>query len=593
MLFTLVAVVFTWPLAANLTGVPAGDAFVFTHCFWLYKKALVAFQNPFFTNYIFYPEGVNLAFQSGTFGNFLLTLPVTLLAGPAAGVNVSYLMTLVLAAWFTHLLVYRITGDLLASLAAAFIYSFSFMHTGHGVGHLNISSFHCLPAVLYALYRTFAARSWRWPVVAGIFCGLTVLTDQLHTILVAGACTAVFFWCLRNRLLLALPIRGILLRFTLIAVIGLAIASPYLVALFSFMGRGSAPLEQGIFDRGGANVFAADLLGFVMHPAGYGIFAKQFRELFPGFGNPQPFLGVVVMLLLLWQALSRRGGTLVKCLWISAGITFVLSLGPTLHIGGRWQWGSDGSFIRLPYFYFAKLPLFAQIRTPDRFHIATSFAVALLVAFALISLRKYLADRVTEKSAKIIVAGIMLLMAAEYLPPAGVAHQVPDSKVLRMIGKEPDNAPLLWLPLSRSSSFARNGMESSIKAMYYQTIHEKPILNGLISRVSSEQLEFNHPVLDMLVEAGNLDRQRVAGGTPIFEPGELDQVCSDAMRKRPLWSELRKAYGFRHIVVQKPFDQPGWATSKYVECLTGQSLVEELQGGISSINLRQGEQTWK
>jgi len=585
MLFTLVSVVFTWPLAANLNGVPAGDAFVFTHCFWLYKKALIAFQNPFFTNYIFYPEGVNLAFQSGTFGNFLLTLPVTLLAGPVAGVNISFLLTFVLASWFTYLLVYRITGDLLASLAAAFIYSFSFMHTGHGVSHLNISSIHCLPAVLYALFRTFEVRSWGWPVVAGIFSGLTVLTDQLQTILVAGASTAAFIWCLRNRRLLAFPIGGILARFVLIAVIGLAIASPYLVALFSFMDKGSAPLEQGIFDRGGANVFAADLLGFVMHPAGYGIFAKQFHELFPGFGNPQPFLGVVVMLLLLWQAVSRRGGVIVKCLWISAGITFVLSLGPTLHIGGRWQWGGDGSFIKLPYFYIAKLPLFAQIRTPDRFHIVTSFAIAFLVAFALISLRKYLADRFSPKAGWIILGGVMLLMVAEYLPPRGVAHQVPDSEMLRTIGKEPDKAPLLWLPLSRASSFARNGMESSVKAMYYQTIHGKPILNGLISRVSSEQLEFNHPVLDMLVEAGNLDRQRVAGGTPTFEPGELDQVCSDAMRMRPLWSDLRKVYGFRHIVVQKPFDQPGWATNKYIECLTGQSLVEELQGGISYINL--------
>ena len=115
---------FTWPLALNLNSTPGGDAYVFAHSFWWFKKALSSFANPFYTNYIFYPEGVNLAFQSGTFGNFLLTLPVTFLAGPIVGVNIALMLTFVLAAWFTFLLAYRLTGDLLASMAAAFIYGF-------------------------------------------------------------------------------------------------------------------------------------------------------------------------------------------------------------------------------------------------------------------------------------------------------------------------------------------------------------------------------------------------------------------------------------------------------------------------------------
>jgi hypothetical protein len=586
-LFVALAVIFTWPLIINLSGIPGGDSFVFTHCYWWYKKALFSLQNPFVTKYIFYPEGVNLAFQSGTFGNFLITLPVTLFAGPVVGVNISYLLTYILAAWFTFLLAYRITKDIQSSLVAAFLYSFSFMHTGHGVGHLNVSSMHCLPAVLYALYRTIELRSWGWTIVAGTFWGMTILTDQLQTIIVAGASAAVFVWCLSNRRSLGFGLCEIFYRFALILMIGLLLASPYLVAMVSFMGNGSAPLERGMFDAGGSNFFAGDLLGFVLHPRGYGLFVELFNSWLPSYGSPrQLFTGLTTIFLLFYLACSKHTNPFVGKLWIAAALSFVLSLGPTLHIGGRWQWWNDGSFIKLPYFYIAKLPLFAQIRTPDRFHISTGFAVALLVAFALISLRNFFEGRFSKKSARTIVWVIFLLLVIEYLPAVGAMHQVPTSQVLKSIASEPNNAPILWLPLSRSSSFARNGFESSVKAMYYQTIHEKPILNGLISRVSSDLLGFNSTILDSFVYAGNLDRIYSNGSIPSFEPGELDQLCLDALLKRPLWDELRNKYGFRHIIVQAPFDQEGWATNRYVECITGQTLIKEHSGGISYINLK-------
>ncbi len=585
-LFTILTVIFTWPMVINFNGVPGGDAFVFTHCYWWYKKALFSLQNPFFTNYIFYPEGVNLAFQSGTFGNFLLTLPVTLFAGPVAGVNVSYFLTFVLSATFTFLLAYRITKDMSAALVAAFLYTFSVMHAGRGVGHLNVCSIHCLPAVLYALYRALEQRSWLWTGVCGIFFGLTILIDQLQTIIVAGASTAVFVWCLMNHKFLAMRLRDVVYHFALIAGISLIVASPYLYAVVRFMGEGTASLERGMFDVGGSNTYSADLLGFILHPSGYGVIGKQLKTWFPGIMEPSAFLGLTVIVLLLVQIFSKEKNHFVRKLWLVAAIPFVLSLGPTLHIGGRWQWWSDGSYIKLPYYYLARLPLFAQIRTPDRFHIATSFAVALIAAFALITLRRYLADRFSGKTVRLVIASLMILMVAEYLLPTGLAHPVPDSPVLKSMAREPSNDPLLWLPLSRSSSFARNGLESSIKAMYFQTIHGKPILNGMLSRVSEERLEFNDPLLDMMVMAGNMDRMNAVGNNPNSSAGELDQVCRQALSQRAAWQALKEKYQFSAVVIQAPFSQPGWATRRFIDCLTGQPLVEEPQSGLSFMSLK-------
>lgn len=584
-LFTVLTVIFTWPLIINLNGTPGGDSYVFTHCYWWYKKALFSLQNPFLTNYIFYPDGVNLAFQSGTFGNFLITLPVTLLAGPVAGVNVSYFLTFILSAMFTFLLTYRITKDMAAALVAAFLYSFSVMHAGRGVGHLNVCSIHCLPAVLYALYRALEQRSWLWTMVSGIFFGLTILTDQLQTIIVAGASTAVFVWCLWNHKRLTMRLRDVVYHFVLIAVVGMLVASPYLYAMALFMGEGTVSLERGMFDVGGSNTYSADLLGFLLYPSSFGVVGKQLRVWFPGIMEPSAFLGLTVIVLLFVQIFSKEKNHIVRKLWVVAAIPFVLSLGPTLHVGGRWQWWADGSYIKLPYYYLARLPLFAQIRTPDRFHIATSFAVALITAFALITLRRYLADRFSGKTVRLIIASLMILMVAEYLMPVGVAHPVPDSALLKSLAREPNNDPVLWLPLSRSSSFARNGLESSVKAMYFQTIHGKPILNGMLSRVSQERLEFNDPLLDMMVMAGNLDRMNAVGNNPNSTTSELEQVCQQALSQRPAWQILKEKYRFSTVVIQAPFSQPGWATRRFIDCLTGQSLIEEPQSGLSFMPL--------
>lgn len=586
-LFVLLTVVFTWPQVLSMDGVPSGDAYVFVNCYWLYLKALLSWQNPFLTDYIFYPQGVNLAFQSGTFGNFLLTLPVSLTAGPVAGVTASYLLTYLLAALFTFLLVHALTDDLPAAILAAVIYAFSYMHTGHNIRHLNVSSIHCLPMVLYALYRAMKGGAWGWAMVAGLFGGLTILTDQLQSIITAGASLVVVLWCLWNHAVLPMDLRGVVGRFGVMGFVALCVASPYLVALVKFMGQGGAALERGMFEVGGSNFFAGDLLGFVLHPRGYGMFSQTFAGWQASYGTPnQLFLGLIVIALLIYGVANRSCFRSYGVVWWAALVSLVLSLGPALHIGGCWQWFEDGSFIKLPFYYFSKLPLFAQIRTPDRFHIATGFAVALLAALALRALRQRVAVRHGATASTMVAVVLILAVVLEYLPASDQIFPGPVSATLTAIGREPGREPLLWLPLSRSSSFARNGQESSVKAMYYQTLHQKPILNGLLSRVSADQLRFGDPLLEAMVEAGNLDRMNSRDGVPLHRPEELDQICSAALEQHVRWNDLRQRYGFQYIVVQAPFDQPGWATSRYIECLTGQRLIPDLTGGLSHIGLR-------
>jgi hypothetical protein len=69
-----------------------------------WPHALSHLSNPFWTDVVWPPEGLNLAQSAGVPSAALLGLPVTLLAGPLVTYNVLVLLGPALAAWSTYLL---------------------------------------------------------------------------------------------------------------------------------------------------------------------------------------------------------------------------------------------------------------------------------------------------------------------------------------------------------------------------------------------------------------------------------------------------------------------------------------------------------
>src|SRR6185369_10920362 len=97
-LFSLLALIRTWPLARMMDAVIDSDGYVFVNGFWWVAKALSEGQNPFFSTYLFFPDGVSLAFQTVTFSNAVLFFPVTKIFGANVAVNCAYIVCYVLTA---------------------------------------------------------------------------------------------------------------------------------------------------------------------------------------------------------------------------------------------------------------------------------------------------------------------------------------------------------------------------------------------------------------------------------------------------------------------------------------------------------------
>ena len=112
--YIVLSVLMTWPLASQLnTHVPTTDSDVFNVYWgnWWVRNALGSGQNPYFTEYLIYPEGFNLI--SFAFSPFLglLWIPLNWILPPLAAYNLVVLATIVLCCVAMDQLVRYLTGN--------------------------------------------------------------------------------------------------------------------------------------------------------------------------------------------------------------------------------------------------------------------------------------------------------------------------------------------------------------------------------------------------------------------------------------------------------------------------------------------------
>ncbi|MDQ2807402.1 MAG: hypothetical protein M3Z04_10905, partial [Chloroflexota bacterium] len=150
----------TWPLAAQFTtAVPGGgDAWQHLWNLWWMRQALTTPTDPFFTNALYYPNGVSLLFHTLVPLESALTVPFQLLGVDLVPLYNAVLMgSFVLAGYGTWLLVRDLTGHAGAAFVAGFAFAFCPYHLGHLLGHMNLASLQWIPLYLWALLRACGA----------------------------------------------------------------------------------------------------------------------------------------------------------------------------------------------------------------------------------------------------------------------------------------------------------------------------------------------------------------------------------------------------------------------------------------------------
>ena len=162
LLYSVIALVLTWPLAAGLGRDVPGDLGDSLLNMWILSWGAEHLPHlltggmswtQFWDANIFHPAPLALALSEHLFGPVLQILPIYWLTGNIIlCYNLLFISTFVLAGFGTYLLVYDLTGDRRAAFVAGLVYGF-LPYRIASIPHVQVMSSQWMPFALWGLNR--------------------------------------------------------------------------------------------------------------------------------------------------------------------------------------------------------------------------------------------------------------------------------------------------------------------------------------------------------------------------------------------------------------------------------------------------------
>jgi len=585
-----------------LTGPPDGDTGVYVWNQWVFRhEILVHRQLPFFTNSIFSmtPEA-NLSLHNYTAFQNLLALPLLGVLGVVATFNLIFLLMVVLTAYSTFLLARHVTGRFSESWLAGLMFAWSPLLVTRGMGHFSLVAAAPLAIFLLVLmkadgherfrdavalgavvawaatcdayYAVFClligavflvarvvsihnsrqsgrARAARWAVDVSLLCaaglvgaiaitggwtssifGFPISAKGLYTPVLIMSVLAFLRlgWHLRASPRPGAEVDAKRLVFLTVAsgVVAAVILSPVLYAVGERLTAGELK-SPGVLWRsspGGVDLFAL-VLPNPNHPLTPQVIADWLATFQGGYLEAVvsiPFVALITMVV------AWRRGWRASRWWTALAIAFgALALGPFVHVGGL------NTYVPGPWALLRFVPVLGLTRMPSRFSVVLMLAVAVLFAAALEWL-----GRTYPHRRRLILVTVGILLLAELLPAPLTLHSAAVPRFYERVAAAPGDVRVLELPTG-----IRDGTSSIgnfiARSQYFQTMHEKPLIGGYLSRVGGRSIADVRRIdmLDALIvlsEGGTLSPAReaalISGGPAFIREANLGFVIVDRLR---------------------------------------------------------------
>lgn len=454
-----------WSAILDLTGRLAGSNRDFAQSVWFIgwvPHAMNHWLNPFFSDAMYVPTGVNLAQNTASPLLGLLTYPISLLASPLVSANLLMVLAMPVSAAAAFLVLRRWSVWGPAAALGGAIYGFSPYMVSQGLGHVELIFLPVPPLIALTIEAILHRRgNPRWLGIqlgaliwAQYLISPEVMADVALLSIAALVCIAV-----GNHAAWRTMARDALEPLTIaIGVVAVALAYPLWMLL-------AGPQRYaGTFAALNADHY--DLLSFVipgrMQRVSFGLPSQWGGAL-----NTNPYvqieaggyIGIPLLLVaavLAWRSRHRARMQLTVVLLAVSG---VLSLGSSLYVAGK------ATHIPLPFVVFEHLPMLNNIQ-PGRISFATNAFLAAAIAFGLDDwhLRQPrarrglgLGGRSRLSAAGLLAAVTLVALVVSHLPswpyvtpstsalPAGVEQAIPPRDPVTLTYPYPPVLqPLLW-----------------------------------------------------------------------------------------------------------------------------------------------------
>ena len=470
---------------------------------WVDRSVRELHTLPWYTTYLHAPAGTTLVGHTLNPFNGLIAILLLPWLSMVQTYNTIVIFSFVSGGVTAFWLCRAVTGSYGGSLIGGALFTFSSFHFMHADGHLQLTALQWIPLFMLCWLRFCDQRTWGRAIASAASLGLVLLCDLYYFAycVIAGAIFVGWrAWRDRDPWFLLRPapaplIAGFVVP-TLASSGALVGALVYRHATDPFFGTHS-PRELSM-----------DLLS----PFVWGYYWR-FRDAARPLWQPlskyvteaSVHVGwsVIALAVYGWRhrvrvALQHAGFWIIVILFFG-----VMALGPNLKIGGHEIGIGPGislmghehvNVLVLPYaVLWLVFPPWRLSGVPTRMMVMVQLAAAILAAAGWLAMR-------TSPSRRTRLAAIALLAIAviEYLPyPLPITPPV----------LPPYVTALAALPEGSVIDLASNGPQ----ALYYQTVHEKPMAFGYISRTPTSVDRADLALRDLIV-AGSWEEAARAGG---------------------------------------------------------------------------------
>lgn len=464
---------------------------------WVDRAIRELGTQPWQTGMLHHPYGTSLIGHTLNPFNGLLAIPLlrflTMVQTYNAIVVFSFIATGVTAFWLCR----ELTRSYGPSLVGGAIFTFSSFHFMHADAHLQLTALQWLPLFVLLWIRFCEAPRPRLGVLAAVVLWLVALCD-LYYFAYAVITGALFYvwtaWKRRDPHFLLRPgARGALAAFLVPSLM----SSGALVASLVYQ-HAADPLLGTHSPR----ALSMDLLS----PFAYGYYWR-FRDAVPFLWRPlsdnfteasvHVGFAVIGLAICAWRVRARHPIAHLGFWCVLAAFFAVMSLGPNLHIAGyelqvgpgvRLFGHDDVNLLVMPYaVVWLLFPPWRLAGVPLRMMVMVQLVAAIMAAGGL---RALLAS--SWRWRHCAAAAALVVVTVEYLPATARLTDPAMPAYVSFLRNQPDGAVI---DLASHSPWS----------LYYQTVHEKPIAFGYISRTPAS-VDRQDRALAALIVAGNWEQ---------------------------------------------------------------------------------------
>jgi len=506
------SLVLTFPLVTNFSKAIPGlsfESFFFLWNQWWIRDAFLHFRNPYVTDLIAYPFQPSLVFHTIVFFNDFVSIPLQSIFSAVVSFNIIFILSLAASAFGMYLLVNYLFKNRIVAVLSGIFFVFNFYIYGEMLGHFQYVSVYPIPFFIYYFIKIFNDDKKINSILAGVFGAISIYNSYYYAFGLIFFVIITIGWSLfKNKELLFLKIKD----FILVFFVCLALSLPVLYLSFKTALSGNYPFPM--LDQ--INLYTPDLRSFLVPPTLHSVYGNNFINYYNSLSYHSSTV-YLSYLLLIFAIIGYFFGKkndffLSSKFWLFFTIIFLfISLGPLLYLDGYvFHVSKLLTTIPLPYFLLYKFPFFNGILVPPRYIIFVIFGLIIISAFSLNALFTKIKSNLIKYSLASLIVGIFLF--ENFTLPIPISNvKVP--VFYQELAKENEDYTLLELPFALSTSFYTLGsIQTSAQIQYFQTVHQKKILGGWISRVPNSYFDFYNKLvgLDYLINPDkNMEKNKI------------------------------------------------------------------------------------